>query len=142
MLSKLITTFSVLAIALLSAAPSTARIVGLTAPSTVASGDTIDVTFRTASFSENNLQYYVIFGLAPPDYDGLNYLLGTGYDLVTNGHSSTGSGSFDVPVTVPAEFKPSSPGAEYTLKAVVFGTVSASGPEFASFLSRCFFCNM
>lgn len=125
MFIKLSTTLSIISAAILSAAPASARIIGITAPTTpLTPGETFSVTFKTASFIQNNLQYYVVFGLAPSSYPqgALGQLLGTGYDLVANGHSSTGPGSFDVSVTIPSTFTPSD--VSYTLTAAILGSVS------------------
>ena len=107
--------------------PASAHITGISAPKTPLNpGDSFNATFHTAGFIENNLEYYAICGLAPltlPEF-ALWELLGTGYNLVTNGRSRTGSGAFNIPLTIPMGFTPSGSDAVYRLTVAVVGTVS------------------
>jgi len=111
--------------------PASARIVSITAPKKLNPGETFDVTFHTEDHAQNNLQYYVIFGIASPNLpeNALWEVLGTGYDLVANGHSNTGHGAFNVHLTIPKGFTPPHPNTTYRLTAAVTGTVSIYIPE-------------
>lgn len=114
-----------LVLALLGASPSHAHITGIsTSGATLHPGHSFDVKFTTENHIINNAQYYVVFGAQKPPgtTSVVGTLFGTGYDLVENGHSETGHGSFVVKVTVPDTFDTSS-GKHYILTAAVFGTV-------------------
>ena len=130
--SKILTTLSILLGTFLVSIttmiqPASARIGSITAPKTpLHPGKSFNVTFHTEDYPTNNVQYYAIFGIAPPhsSAQALGHLLGTGYDLVAHGHSQTDSGTFNVLLTIPKNFKPSGRNAKYRLTAVVTGTVS------------------
>lgn len=102
-----------------------ARIVSLKAPSTtITPGKPFSVTFTTESYSENTLDFYVIFGLkeASLGNSGIGSLLGTGYDIVSHGHSDDGHGTFKVSLEVPSTWK--SNVSKWTLTAAVTTAVS------------------
>ena len=117
---------------------SLARITGFTTPTaTLHPGQKFNVTFITSNYITNNLQYYALFGLArgAEAIDGAlgpTPLGGNGLDLVTSGHSSQGTGAFNVSLQIPKPFNTLSGGTEtYTVMAVVLGTVSTPGGLFS-----------
>ncbi|KAF8319350.1 hypothetical protein DL93DRAFT_177235 [Clavulina sp. PMI_390] len=128
MFSKTLTILAVGFSALSAISPASARVIGITAPATVTPGTAFPVTLQTASFSENINNYYLVFGMAPQSDSngGLGTLIGMGYDLVENGQSETGPGSFNVSITIPNTYDPSTQGSAVNLRTVVFSTVGAS----------------
>lgn len=116
---------------------ASAKIVGFTAPTTIIKpGRNFKVTFRTTPWIINNEQYYAIFGItiATSDSQGMGYVLGDGYGIAAHGYKTTGLGSFNVTLQIPAEFTPPAPNTAYVLRTAVLGTVSRSGLIFLCFM--------
>jgi hypothetical protein len=117
-----------LCLAVFHALPSSARIVGFSAPTrTLNPGQHVTVNFTTSNWIDQNIQYYAAFGLQPigewyGDQLG-EYEIG-GYDLVANGHSGTGYGSFSVLIKLPSYLVPEKR-TPYGLNTLVFGVVRA-----------------
>jgi len=127
MLNKVFIAIAAVLLAFLSAVPTSAKIVAISAPKhTLHPGDHFDVTFQTEDWIINVDEYYVIFGIEPQPakFGGLEELLGTGYDIVAHGHSVTGHGHYNVPLRIPKTIKPSHK-TEYLLTAAVFITAGA-----------------
>lgn len=130
MLSKVFITLTALFFALLSVVPASARIVSISGPKGVLHpGEHFEVTFHTAKpFKKNIEEYYAVFGIEeePTKDKGLGILLGNGYDLVANGHSESGFGSFKVSLKVPKDLKlHHHRKTKFQLKAAVLFTVRA-----------------
>ena len=119
-----------LAWTLLSSPVAHALITGIAGPTHVLHpGNKFHVTFFTADYIQNNLQYYALFGISPgagfPDPTLLGYVLGSGSDLVLAGHSNTGNGAYNVTLNIPKPFgTPNGATTSYILKTAVLGTVS------------------
>ncbi|KAF8319347.1 hypothetical protein DL93DRAFT_2074964 [Clavulina sp. PMI_390] len=128
MFSKFITTLVVFFCTLCAIYPASARVTSITAPATVTPGTPFQVTVKTTPFIDNIINYYMVFGIAPQSdtNTGLHTLLGMGYDLVTNNESETGLGTFDVTLTIPSTYDPSTDGSAVNLRTIVFSTVGAS----------------
>ncbi|KAF9514682.1 hypothetical protein BS47DRAFT_1342825 [Hydnum rufescens UP504] len=118
---------------LLSPQSANALITKIAGPTeTLHPGQKFDVTFFTEDYIQNNLQYYAIFGVSPvggySEPNLLGYLLGSGSDLVLSGHSNTGTGAYNVTLTIPKPFStPNGTTQSYFLKTAVLGTIGASG---------------
>jgi hypothetical protein len=115
-----------LCLALFHALPSSAIIVGFSAPTrTLNPGQHVTVNFTTSDTLDQNIQYYAAFGLQPiGEWFGPQlgeYEIG-GYDLVTSGHSVTGVGSFGVLIKLPSYIVPEKT-TPYALNTLVFGVV-------------------
>jgi hypothetical protein len=124
--TKQVAFFLAIFLAMLNAFPSAAKITGFSAPSKVLNpGQHVTVTFYTEDFIDQNLQFYAAFGVSPGYYGvALGEYGPTGYDLVANGHSDTGHGSFGVLIKLPSDLIPTKTTA-YTLNVLVYGAVCA-----------------
>jgi len=125
MLNKALLTVSVALFALLSIIPTSARIVGFSAPTKVLyPRERFHITFHTAIWIIDVHEYYAVFGIAaqPTANEGLGELLGQGYDLVAHGHGASGAGSFSVELQIPPTLSPPHKSTKYLLTSAVLIT--------------------
>ncbi|KAF8319348.1 hypothetical protein DL93DRAFT_176731 [Clavulina sp. PMI_390] len=128
MFSKFITTLIIFLSTLSAICPAWARITGITAPANVHPGTPFKVTVSTENFIDTYVNYYIVFGIAPQGDTSaaLHTPIGTGYDLVAHKESETGHGTFQVSLTIPSSYNPSTDGRAANLRAIVFSAVGAS----------------
>ncbi|KAJ0115453.1 hypothetical protein N8I77_000811 [Diaporthe amygdali] len=113
-----------LAVAALAAAPTAmGYITNLTAPAEAAAGSNITATLQTAIYSQNWVDFGIIWGLAKPEY-AYGDAVGTqvGYTTLTGREGLEYPYTFTAGVSIPETFT-----GDYVLRAAIPYLVGASG---------------
>ncbi|KAG8858221.1 hypothetical protein FRB96_005350 [Tulasnella sp. 330] len=108
---------------------SAARIVSISAPTSVKAGKKFNVVIGTEDYIQNWSDYFIVFGVRNSSLTPCDTCLGTplnSYDLFTQGHYNTGSGNFTESLDIKSA-------GSYTLTAAITSVFGASEEAAVSF---------
>ncbi|POS77150.1 hypothetical protein DHEL01_v204442 [Diaporthe helianthi] len=115
-----------LAVATLAAVPSVmAKVSSFKAPAEAAAGSNITVTFQTASYSQNWVDFGVAFSIQSPENAVYKNTIGLefGFTALTGQEGLVYPYTFDLDATIPADIGP----GEFILHAAIPYLAGASG---------------